>query len=284
MGGRKSPPPELAEAIAELDELGRARPALQAPASLLRDLLPALLADPVVVPPLQISTETAQARLAGGLPLLRDEALVIEPSALRARLLTVCKVVEHYQAGAADLIQAVRNSTLDASDLLREVLAGRPEAVHARAEVLGLDASLTATALRLAWLPFLAPIALALEPLRPSGVWDRGYCPTCGSWPLLGEYRGLEQIRVLRCGLCASAWEFARLRCPFCDTRDHRQLAYLHTSDEQDRYRASTCDACHGYVKMVSSLSALTLPLLLVKDVATLHLDLAAAERGFFVP
>ena len=105
----------------------------------------------------------------------------------------------------------------------------------------------------------------------------------CGSWPLLGEYRGLEQTRFLRCGLCAASWEFSRFRCPFCDERDHRKLAYLHADGEQDRWRAATCDRCRGYVKMVASLDALSWPLLLVQDVATLHLDLAAADRGFIV-
>ena len=39
-------------------------------------------------------------------------------------------------------------------------------------------------------------------------TWPHGYCPTCGSWPLLAESRGLEQLRLLRCGLCAcvQAW------------------------------------------------------------------------------
>jgi FdhE protein len=119
--------------------------------------------------------------------------------------------------------------------------------------------------------------------MRRESRWDHGYCPICGSWPLLGEFRGLEQTRVLRCAWCAAGWEFGRLRCPFCDNRDHRRLGYLHAEGEQDRWRATTCDECRGYVKMVSSLAAMPVPRLLVADVATLHLDLVAAERGFVV-
>ena len=47
------------------------------------------------------------------------------------------------------------------------------------------------------------------------------------------------------------------------------------------KWRAATCDECRGYVKMVTTLSALPPLALLVADAATLHLDLAAAERGF---
>src|SRR5205085_6127533 len=159
-----------------------------------------------------------------------------------------------------------------------------PEAVPAQAEALGLDAGLLGTALRLASLPLLAQIAERFEPVVQDAGWDRGNCPVCGSWPLLGEFRGLTQSRFLRCGLCAASWEFARLRCPFCDERDHRQLGYLHAEGEQDRCRAATCDTCRGYVKMVSTLSTLSVPFLLVEDVATLHLDLAAADRAYCVP
>jgi FdhE protein len=124
---------------------------------------------------------------------------------------------------------------------------------------------------------------VALAPLRQGIHWEQGFCPTCGSWPLLGEFRGLEQRRFLRCGLCATAWEFPRLLCPFCGERDHQQLGYLHAEGEEASRRASTCDSCRGYVKMVATLTPLSEAALLVADLATLHLDLAAAERGYFV-
>ena len=111
--------------------------------------------------------------------------------------------------------------------------------------------------------------------------WDHGYCHVCGSVPLLGELRGLDQSRFLRCGLCAAGWEVPRLWCPFCHNRDHERLSFLHGEGEEAKYRVSLCDGCRGYVKMVSTLSALPPLHLLVADVATLHLDLAAAERGY---
>src|SRR5262249_10102073 len=105
-----------------------------------------------------------------------------------------------------------------------------------------------------------------------------------GSWPLLAESRGLEQLRYLRCGLCATAWEGSRFRCLFCGNDDHNKLGYFHVEGEENRYRAASCDECRGYVKVVSTLSALSPPQLLVTDLATLHLDLVAAEHGYFVP
>ena len=67
------------------------------------------------------------------------------------------------------------------------------------------------------------------------------------------------------------------------DTSVRCQLGILCAEGEEMKYRASLCDSCRGYVKMISTLSELPPLNLLVADVATLHLDLAAAERGYFV-
>jgi FdhE protein len=168
--------------------------------------------------------------------------------------------------------------------LVAAVLAGEPGRVHDRADALGLVAGLTATVLRLTLFPVFVTAAAALEGLRAGSPWLHGYCPACGGWPLLGEFRGLDQSRFLRCGLCASGWEVPRLYCPYCGTRDHERLQFLYGEGEEARYRAATCDACRGCVKMVTTLSALPPLHLLLADALTLHLDLAAAERGYGQP
>ena len=48
--------------------------------------------------------------------------------------------------------------------------------------------------------------------------------------------------------------------------------------------RAAICEECRGYVKMLATLGPLSPLHLLVADVATLHLDLIAAERGYAPP
>ena len=53
---------------------------------------------------------------------------------------------------------------------------------------------------------------------------------------------------------------------------------------EEAKYRAVTCDECRGYVKTVATLGPLPPLQLLVADFVPLHLDLAAAERGYAVP
>jgi FdhE protein len=285
LGPRAAPSPAVAEARAELDRLCRQRPTLSAPAALLHELLPDLVPEERPPPAPPLTAEHARTKRAGGVPLLRGESVSLDTGILRRRWLRVCAALARHgePERARRLAAAVRRGSLGLDELVRAVLAGRPDEVYAWADALSLDPGLTATVLRLTLLPQLAAVHAVLAPLVQGLPWGRGSCPTCGSWPLLAEYRGLEQLRILRCGLCAAEWEVPRLLCPFCGNRDHRQLGYFSAEGEEGRYRAATCDACRGYVKAVATLGPLDVPGLLVADLATLHLDLAAADRGFSV-
>jgi FdhE protein len=276
---------EVEEAQAELERLAKERPTLQGPARVLRDLLPLCLPDQNLTHSLTLDRDSTQAKLVEGVPLLRNESLVIDARVFKDCWLEICKIVGHHQEGqeARDLGHAQRQDRLDPQELVNAVLTGQPETLLHFWESNNVDPSLAAMVLRMTLFPLFTSISQAMLPLREGVAWQRGYCPTCGSWPLLGEYRGLDQTRFLRCGLCAASWEAARLYCPFCGTRDHEQLGYLQVEGEETSYKAATCSQCQGYVKMLSTLTALPPLALLVADVATMHLDLIAAERGFCV-
>jgi FdhE protein len=280
-GGPKAPPPSVEEARAELDRLSANRPALLPLFRWLRELLPDLTPIQTTIP--IVDSEQARAKLAGGIPLLRGEPIAFDLKAFRQRWQRVCEVLEAQQPDgtAAALAEAVKRDRLDPREMTDAVVAGRPEEVRERADVLGLDPGLATTVLRFTLFPLFTALETSLGPLREGSGWEHGYCPTCGTWPLLGEFRGLDQSRYLRCGLCAGGWEVARLWCPYCGCREHEKLQFLHAEGEESKYRASVCDACRGYVKMISTLSAIPPLHLLVADAVTLHLDLAAAERGY---
>jgi FdhE protein len=284
--GPRASPPSVEEAQAELDRLAAERPAYLPLLHWLRELLPDLAPAEGAVPVPALDPEQARAKLAGGVPLLRGERLAVDPKDFRRRWRRACAALEARQpdGAAAALADAVRRDRLDPVEMAGSVLAGRPGDVRQRAEVLGLDPGLAATLLRFTLFPLLTAQEMALAPLRDGAAWGEGYCPTCGSWPLLGEFRGLDQSRFLRCGLCAAGWEVPRLWCPFCGNRDHERLGFFHREGEEAKYKAALCEVCRGYIKMVSPLSALPPLPLLVADAATLYLDLAAAERGYTSP
>jgi FdhE protein len=275
----------VAEAQAELDRLAKERPAYLEPITLLRDLIP-ILAPAADGPAPSLETEYAQAKLTSGIPLLRGESWLPDEIEFKRRWREICEIVGRRQKDddATALISVLRSGKLEPGEMIRTILAGRAGEVADQMEHLDLNAGLGATVLRFTLFSALVPVSTGLAPLREGVGWQHGFCPVCGSWPLLGEFRGLEQTRYLRCGLCAAEWEVARLFCAFCGNRDHNLLGFIHVEGEETSYRAATCDGCHGYVKMLATLSALPPLQLLVADVATLHLDLAAGERGYANP
>ena len=292
---RQTPePPEVTEAIAQLACLAETQADLRQAAALQSALLRAMYAAPVAVLPVSMLAEDAAARLAGGVPLLRNVALPCEARHLHGIFLHLCeaaiKVNTKTAPGPPDhavyttLAEAVKQGRLDLWALGNTWLTGDVQTLPAQLEAQGYAADLVLTLLRLTLLPCLEHVAMQLAPLRASQPWGRGYCPTCGAWPVLAEQRGLEQWRYLRCGLCASSWEVDRLLCPFCTTRDFHVLGYLQVEGEEPRQRVATCDACQSYLKLRSTLIPLTTPQLLVEEIALVHLDLIAMDKGYSPP
>lgn len=285
--------PDVAAAAQQLGALAEEQPDLRQAAALQTDLLRAIYAAPAPVEPLELAPEDAAAKLAGGVPLLRNVALPFQERDLRAVFARLCDALEattkhtkstknNQDTSILQNLRDLRGSTIDLWSLASALLAGEP--ITTQLEEQGQPAELTSTLLRLSLLPFLEQVAAQLVPARAAHSWKRGYCPACGAWPILAEQRGLEQFRYLRCGLCASAWEVDRVWCPFCDERNHLLLGYLHVEGEEQRQRAATCDACRSYLKVRSTLSPLTTPQLLAEEVALVHLDLIAAQKGYAPP
>ena len=135
----------------------------------------------------------------------------------------------------------------------------------------------------------LSALPLLLNAVRTLGAessptWQRGYCPVCGAWPGMVEMRGIQRERRLRCGCCGSDWVLPVLRCAFCDETDHQKLGLLLSEGNEQQIRIETCSTCHGYLKSVTTLSALPFTALATKDVSTVAFDLAAQDRGYARP
>ena len=277
--GRPAASPDLAPALADLDRLAASRPELAGPARSLGRLLAAAFEEtgPASIPGPDL--EAMRAGWAGGRPAFQADAPRLDRDALLARLRRIVGAVDPEVESAAAFARAIGARRFDLMGLVGEVLAGRPDEVTRRAEGLGVDPALAASTLRLALLPSLAPISSVLDRSRPEGAWDRGDCPQCGSRPLLAESRGLDQRIAHRCGLCAADWPGERLRCPSCGESGSKALHYSFVEGEQDRCRLAHCDACRYDWKVVSTLTALSPPAIIVADLATVHLDLLAADR-----
>jgi FdhE protein len=136
---------------------------------------------------------------------------------------------------------------------------------------------------QLAAVPLLQACARVLERRLPEAWWE-GYCPVCAGWPILAELRGLDRKRWLRCGRCAAAWEILTLCCPFCGETDHERLGYLAPEGEGQTRTVEVCRSCKGYVKTLATVRPVAPWAVLLEDLASIPLDLAALERGYQRP
>lgn len=282
---RSTLPPDVVAAVATLERLREQQPELAPLAGMNIALLQTMYSRDTPALAFAMTPEHAATKREAGLPLLRGETLSLDARTLSEQFIRLCEtMITHGNQGAMSLRDATRRTHLDIHDLTMDIIAGEPHAVVEHADRLDLDAGLAATLLRLTLFPMLTRVQQEHTALLDTHTWRRGYCPFCGSWPLLGEYRGLETVRFLRCGLCASEWEIDRFVCPICDNRMHQDLINLVVEGEEAKQRAVACERCRCYVKQISTLVPIPAPQLLAADLATLHLDLAAMERAYAPP
>jgi FdhE protein len=147
----------------------------------------------------------------------------------------------------------------------------------------GADAdAFTAVAMLLPF-PFLQACNRRWADTRSPG-WKAGYCPTCGAWPAFAEVRGIERTRYLRCGRCGAEWEWGCLSCPYCGMDDHHELASLVSEGSMSKWLIEACNRCRGYVKAFTTLRG-TVPVeVILDDLGSVELDLAAASHGYKRP
>jgi FdhE protein len=230
------------------------------------------------------------ARIAEGVPLLHDQPVSIDlhfAADLFGRLLNT--LAERGPAAPTDgldeLMRAATSDRLDPEPIFGEAFVQHADHLGQIAVSAEVSADLLAATATLAVAPLLRAYAERLLPLvDPIGEWTRGYCPICGAWPLLAEVRAVDAPRWFRCGLCGSGWpDQDKPTCAYCGNDDERSLGTLSLDGEQ-RFHASFCERCRGYLKVGNTLEPPPAELLAIDDVASLQLDLAAAERGYQRP
>jgi FdhE protein len=106
-------------------------------------------------------------------------------------------------------------------------------------------------------------------------------CPICSGLPSVGVLReeGQGAKRMLVCSRCLSEWSYVRVVCPGCGEEGFDALP-VYTADAFPHVRIEACDSCTRYVKTIDlTRNGLAVPV--VDDIASLTLDLWAAEQGY---
>jgi FdhE protein len=115
-----------------------------------------------------------------------------------------------------------------------------------------------------------------------SESWLEGYCPVCAAWPAFAEVRGIERSRYFRCGRCGGEWHARALWCPYCDTSDHDNFVAL--VPENANVVIDGCRHCLGYVKTLTRLQGCPPDTVMIEDLASVELDVAALQHGYQRP
>jgi FdhE protein len=210
-------------------------------------------------------------------PILHQSQIAVRRRALHRWLREVLDLA------AVDHLGPSLSRTLEPVALLEAAVSQDDESMEALARAVGVERPALSVVAQMAALPLLQTCGRALAAQVPSSWWE-GYCPVCGAWPTLAEFRGLERKRWLRCGRCATGWEVPWLRCLFCDETHHANLGYLAPEEGETSRKVEVCDSCKGYVKAEPTVRNLEPWEILLDDVATLPLEVAALDRGYHRP
>jgi FdhE protein len=217
------------------------------------------------------------------LPLLAGAALTVQTGAVRGVLERLIRTAS--QAGAPKL--ATLDSTIAAdSDLLtlfQASLCQESDRVKDVAAARGADADALQAVIALLAVPFLQRCGSRWKSAI-SGSWVEPYCPLCGSWPAFAEERGIERSRFYRCGRCGSEWHARPLSCPYCAVDDHDALVSLVPGAGRSRGVIEACTRCLGYVKTFTRLQGCPPASVLLDDLASVDLDVAAFTHGYSRP
>ena len=216
----------------------------------------------------------------GKVPLLAEATIRFEERLVRRlldRLLrTACRsgtpklaTLEPVLRAELDAVMLFSASLRQDSDRIAAVFSADPDALKAIAA--------------LAPVPFLQACNRRWVSLK-SASWVEGYCPICGAWPTLAEVRGIERSRYFRCGRCGGEWQAHCLLCPYCGMTDHRELVSLVPEKSGAAGVIDACRRCLGYVKTLTTLQGSPPAKILLDDLATVDLDVAAFERGYSRP
>jgi FdhE protein len=113
-------------------------------------------------------------------------------------------------------------------------------------------------------------------------TWLKGHCPICGSLPHLALLKEEVGKHYCLCSFCGYEWRVDRLVCPFCNNKEQDSLHYFYGEGEEV-HRIDLCEKCHQYIKTIDLRKIEEIDPTL-EDLATLHLDILASQKGYKRP
>lgn len=216
-------------------------------------------------------------------PALSGSVVVVPESLLRGHVERLASRAARGGTAQMTTLGKLVGADLDLAGLLHASLTQDPGLPVAIASSKTVDPEALQALVALVGLPLLhacrARWASAVE-----STWTEGYCPICGAWPAFAEVRGIERSRFHRCGRCGSEWHAQILQCTYCRTREHTELVALVPEKQQGSGAVDGCTRCKGYLKVSTRLQGCAPAAVMLEDLASVHLDVAALQAGYRRP
>jgi len=217
-------------------------------------------------------------------PLFEGRDMPISLEAARTIFDSVCDVAkaenETLRKGVHRILEAVRDEKIDIVRILEEMIRGEGPYTDEQCESLHMSRDILVFLGRASVQPLVQETALIVSQGIDAGGWTKGICPICGSLPILSELTGDEGRRMLICSFCGYEWSVPRLACPFCEEVKHEGHPYFFVEGDET-VRVDVCDDCKRYIKTLDTRKGGGAVFPLLEDVATLHLDMLAQEKGY---
>jgi FdhE protein len=219
-----------------------------------------------------------------GFPLLQRQDFPLDLEASADLFHTLCQLASEanpFLAQQAKKIEGtLETKKADLKALLKKGVQEKPLAKSA--EEFGLDPNVLAFLVRSSIEPSIRTTAEQLHPELDPETWWKNYCPICGSLPHLSLLKEEVGKRYLLCSFCGYSWRIDRVICPFCENKDPAALRYF-CAEGEESHRIEVCEKCHQYIKTIDTRTVdVQDPSL--EDLATLHLDLLASQKGYRRP
>jgi FdhE protein len=215
-------------------------------------------------------------------PVLSHSTIVIDESAVRGLLNRLVKIAARGGMPKLETLTGITERDIDLAGLFAASVCQDRARISEVAASAGAEPDALHAVAGLVSLPFLQACNRQWRNALPKN-WAEGFCLLCGTWPALAETRGIERDRYLRCGRCGGEWQAHILRCGYCGTNDHEQLATL-VPEKAGAAVVEACKRCHGYVKTFTRLQGCPPAAVMLEDLASVDLDVAALAQGYRRP
>jgi len=162
----------------------------------------------------------------------------------------------------------------DMSELIKQVLKSETARFISACRVYNIDPQSVKLLLRLSVRPSLRKTSQIMSKKMDLMMWSFGYCPVCGSAPLLAQFGNEGESRRLYCSFCETLWTYPRMRCPFCASENQDGLSYWYAESEEG-IRLDLCSHCQQRLKTIDARYPAGMVVPVLDDLVTSHLEMA---------